>query len=377
MIIPTLQDMPDDVLGMICSNLYINEVIKLNAVLRKHIKTAKVTNVYSKNSLYKIPKYFHKYIYLHGQDISDRNIDEISKFKLFGIHLNEPVSNIENMNGIKMLTFGVETNFSIDISKLTSLTHLYSLKNNIIGYDKLVNLSLLDCFGCKHSINVDRLINLIELDCSNSNIVNVNSLVNLTSLKCDFTRIKNISNLIKLVYLSCSFSKINDVSNLTELRYLNCTETGIKYVNNLINLLYLDCSETLICDVYNLVNLLVLKCEETYIVNVNTLTKLRELNCYKTKIKDLSNLINLYILNCHGSRVTDVNHLINLTELGCSNTKIKHIDKLKKLNKIYCKNTLIEDFSNQNGWSHISIGCDKKYIIDRHQLNVRMFVVYT
>jgi hypothetical protein len=255
--IPTLQDLPDDVLEIIYNDLAINETVQTNVAIHRRICKSKITKVYKIENMINIPKKYHRYIHLTCPlNTSDLN----GKFKdtdLFGLCIDKDVydtSALVNLKYLKVLKLHENNNY-IDLNELVNLTYL-SFEFSMIS-QKPLNLS-----------------NLTKLICIDSNITNVDNLVNLTYLDCWNTRITDLSKLVNLTWLDCSKTNIKDLNNLVKLKYLCCYNTTIENIDMLINL------ERLVAPYSN-------------IININHLVNLKRIDITNTKVKDISNLLSL------------------------------------------------------------------------------------
>jgi len=252
----TLQDMSDDVLELIYSNLSINDSVNTNIALHKNIIKSKVTEIYDTEKFKLIPKCYHKYI----------NIIPILEIK--------------------------------EESELIQYSDVYGINiwlHQSINLLKFNNLNLLFCYRCcsinddlsVNNVDVSLLTTLTYLNCHSTQIYGINNLTNLIELYCEYSNVKYVNNLTNLTHLNCTGTLVDNIDNLTNLEVLYMDETYITKINHLIKLRILACEGTEIDDISNLVNLEELYCTESYIENIDKLINLKQLHCYDTKIRSI------------------------------------------------------------------------------------------
>jgi hypothetical protein len=251
----TLQDMPDDILELIYSNLSINDSVNTNIALHKNIIKSKVTEIYDTEKFKLIPKCYHKYINI----IPILEIEE-SELKLYS-----------DVYGIK-----IWINTNINLLKFNNLKSLFFYRFCSINADLSVN-----------NVDISSLTTLTYLNCPSSQIDGINNLTNLIELYCEYSNIKYVNNLTNLTHLNCTGTLVDNIDNLTNLEVLYMDETYITKINHLIKLRILACEGTEIDDISNLVNLEELYCTESYIENIDKLINLKQLHCYDTKIRSI------------------------------------------------------------------------------------------
>jgi len=99
------------------------------------------------------------------------------------------------------------------------------------NYD--INMTELNCDGCKDIKEIPFLPNLRELFCYETKIKEIPFLPNLYTLYCNFTEIKEIPLLPKLCILYCYSTEIKEIPLLPKLCILRC---DIGYFNNFISI---------------------------------------------------------------------------------------------------------------------------------------------
>jgi len=127
-------------------------------------------------------------------------------------NMNNIFNKYPNITSLICNGFSKDTDFS-KLTKLTSLiyfTHYHgSTKPKIIyDFNKLTNLTFLDCRDCGHIGCIDKLINLISLNCIGClNIKNIDSLKKLEQLDiCDCQKTDvHIDELPNLTDYYCDF----------------------------------------------------------------------------------------------------------------------------------------------------------------------------
>ena len=132
----TLQDMPDDVLELIYSNLDIKDSVSTNVALHRRIIKSKIVRVFDEIDFNKIHKNYHKYI-----DIQfEINLKDIDKYKnVYGITIKTgSYLKLKDFNNLKTLTCSTLNN--IDYSLLTNLTELYCPYTDLTNINTLTNL---------------------------------------------------------------------------------------------------------------------------------------------------------------------------------------------------------------------------------------------
>ena len=252
----TLQDMPDDILELIYSNLSINDSVNTNIALHKNIIKSKITEIYDTEKFKLIPKCYHKYINI----IPLLEIEEESELIQY--------SDVYGIN--------IWINTNIDLLKFNNLNLLFCYRCCSINDDLSDN-----------NVDISSLTTLTYLNCHSSQIYGINNLTNLIELYCEYSNIKYVNNLTNLTHLNCTGSLVDNIDNLTNLEVLYMDETYITKINHLIKLRILACEGTEIDDISNLVNLVELYCTESYIENIDNLINLKILHCYDTKIRSI------------------------------------------------------------------------------------------
>ncbi len=197
----------------------------------------------------------------------------------------------------------------------------------ICNNDFNVNLTQLNCYGCKNIKDIPKiLINLEFIDISYTNIYQI---------PIEFYKLKTII---------CNSSSIMNISDsFSNLEHLDCYKTNVLYISKyFIKLKYLNCGSNLILELPNtLINLEFLMCHNTQInILHKNFIKLKYLDCSNTFIKSIPST---YIL---------------LEQLFLYNTYISYIPKqfvllkfvLKKNNTYWDKSWLF----NINNLSKIS-----------------------
>jgi len=327
----TLQDMPDDVLELIYSNLSLYDSIQTNIALHKRIVKSKILRLDNIENFHKIPRNYHSYIFINKEP--ELYILEyfLKNTNIYGINMKRHVKYLSTFSNIKELI--IKKYKGINLNMLTTLEELNCSESIVHKPLTLTNLKRLICIS-SNITNVSLLTKLNYLNCSCTKICNVNDLVNLRDLMCCSTTINNVSKLINLTYLSCGSSNITDVNMLFNLIHLDCGNTKIKDVSKLVKLKYLNMNE--------------------YIDNVDTLTDLEVLSCsYNRHIKSIGNLPKLTRLYCDNTNISNISHLTSLKILYCGSTKITDVSALTKLKSIEFNDTNIKDLSQLNSLTNI------------------------
>jgi hypothetical protein len=327
----TLQDMPDDILELIYSNLSLYDSIQTNIALHKRIIKSKILRLDNIEIFHKIPHNYHPYIFINKEPALYIFEYFLKNTNIYGINMKRNVNYLSTFSNIKELI--IKRHKGINLNMLTTLEEL----------------------NCSESIVHEplTLTNLKQLICLSSNITNISLLTKLTHLDCPITKICEVNDLVNLTYLNCYLTPISNVSNLINLIDLNCSDTNITNVNMLVNLRYLVCLNTKIKDVSKLVKLKYLNMNE-YIDNVDTLTELKILSCSNNRsIKSIGNLPKLTRLYCNYTNISDISHLTNLEVLYCGSTKIIDVSALTKLKSIKFNDTIIKDLSQLNSLTNI------------------------
>ena len=329
----TLQDMPDDVLELIYSNLDIKDSVSTNVALHRRIIKSKILRLDNIEIFHKIPHNYHPYIFINKEPASYIFEYFLKNTNIYGINMKRNVNYLSTFSNIKELI--IKRHKGINLNMLTTLEVLTCSESIVSEPLTLTNLKQLICIS-SNITNVSLLTKLNYLDCSNTKICNVNDLVNLRDLMCRSTPINNVSKLINLTYLNCKSSNITDVNMLVNLIHLECCNTEIKDVRKLVKLKYLNMNE--------------------YIDNVDTLTDLEVLSCSNNRsIKSIGNLPKLTRLYCNYTNISDISHLTNLEVLYCGSTKITDVSALTKLKSIEFNDTNIKDLSQLNSLTNIQL----------------------
>ena len=383
-IVDSIQNISDFIKKLNLKNLTAKIFDSDEEILSGNIKSGYVLKLYFDNTIIQsIPiytltnKYFDDYNFYKA--VVDAYNKENNTSLSYDVNLTlDQLSTINKLSCDKEIKFGTR-----GIEKLTSLTYLNLLRNNISSIDLTKNTSLkeLDLDNNKlssidlskntkltylslssnklSSIDLSKNTSLTELYLNDNNLnsIDLSKNISLTSLGLDDNNLSSIdlSKNTKLTYLSLLRNNISsiDLSKNTKLTYLSLLRNNISSIDLSKNtkLTYLNLSSNKLSSIdlskNTFLERLYLNDNNLSSIDLTKNTSLKELDLDNNKLSsiDLSKNTKLTYLNLSSNKLSSIDLSKNtfLERLDLDNNKLSSIDLSKntKLTYLYLKSNKI------------------------------------
>ena len=366
-IVDSIQNISDFIKKLNLKNLTAKIFDSDEEILSGNIKSGYVLKLYFDNTIIQsIPiytltnKYFDDYNFYKA--VVDAYNKENNTSLSYDVNLTlDQLSTINKLSCDKEIKFGTR-----GIEKLTSLTYLNLLRNNISSIDLTKNTSLkeLDLDNNKlssidlskntkltylslssnklSSIDLSKNTSLTELylDDNNLNSIDLSKNISLTSLGLDDNNLSSIdlSKNTKLTYLNLSSNKLSsiDLSKNTKLTYLSLLRNNISSIDLSKNtkLTYLNLSSNKLSSIdlskNTFLERLYLDNNKLSSIDLSKNTKLTYLNLSSNKLSSIDLSKNTFLerlyLNDNNLSSIDLTKNTSLKELYLDNNKLSSID---------------------------------------------------